>query len=1737
MAEPPSAPDGARPVAAPTGPIGSARLHLIGDLGRGAHTVVHLARRDDDGARFAVKVLDQLPDDGGATLARFRREAALVASIGHPDLPRIHEVGTLDGRAYLVMDLIEGCRLADVLSAGPMPVEQVVQVALDLVGPLSALHGHAMVHRDVKPQNIMITPDGRARLIDFGLAARGSGPAGETPEDAGQAVGTLAYAAPEQTGMLRRPVDARADLYSLGVVLFECLSGLPPFPVDDVGELLRMHAVVPAPDLRGLVPGVPEALAALVARLLAKDPDDRYPDGAHVAAALSEVLPGAGPAPRPDRTGAGLAGRQQEYRQLAEAWRRAVAGHGGVAVIRGQAGVGKTRLAAALLEQAGAEGRRVLTGKAFHQERIPLAVLRRAADAAVSATQLLPGRTASVRLAELRRVAGPAAGVLAGAFPGLREVLGHPAAAVPDSQDELAVVVAGFLVDLARSAGGLVLHLDDVQWLDPVTERVLARLGAELGTAPLLLLCTARDDEDSTARTDQLLAPLRDVVLADLRLGPLQPGPVRELLAAALPGVERDDRLTRLLAGPGGGNPFLTLQYVHAVVDAGLITPSWGSWLLDEAALAELELPGDVLGLVLARLRGLGEEHRGLLMTAAAVGSRFAPALVADVERTPESAVLEVLADACARGLVEPAPGGSFGFVHDRIREALADLDPDALADRHQRIAAALTARMPVLAAADPDDLLALAGHTVAGRPGGDPERARAVCEAAARAALFRHDPAEAVRLIEFTHQLDGTRSPESLVLLGRGLVADGRFPRACEVAELALQEAVDPLLRGEALSVLAHAHRTMWRSLEGAEDVARGLRELGAGLPGNPLLLIASTLRLLLRLAFTPAWPHPRRPVTDPRELARLHLIMDLHGVGAYLGLTAMAPARMMLHTLWGRYWGRRLGPGPEYALVEAWYSFTTGGGGMRRIAARALARASRAAAGQTPALLAFLGHVRGATAYFSGADDGQSWREALRRHGRWMEPWCQSDALATLAMDATCTGHAAHATECWQVAGRWFATDDAQNTWFIVGPAMVQASRGLAADAAEQVRPATPDQLTPGNAAMQALVSAYLLLEQHEVGEPAERAIAQFEALRLKPSMLIRVTRFALAQHAMLRLTQCRLAAAEDREALLEAARLAVGRFRRVALTATMRRYHAIARADLDELGGRPARALSRLAGSDRWARQDAPLLDYEAARVAARASFTLGRPGAARHHVLLARTIARAQGWPHRQRWLDAEFGRDDGEDRPEGIATSGPTSHGVDRVSSEVDRRRLQALQEVGTAASRVLDPLGVARVALDQLIRILGAERALLFLTQPGPDGVEVLQPHLGRDSSGEDLAELSGYGRSLVERVRSEGQPLVITGTEEGAALGAQSVVLHGLRSILVAPLLLDRRLLGVVYLDSRVAKGIFTADDVSILTAVTAYVASSLETARAAELERSVTAARHERDLARQLQDLERTHAQASRLESLGRLAAGIAHEINTPVQFVAHNTQFLAETVTTLTAAMQRLGELAADPVPTGELASTVRGLLEEVDLEYLVEEAPTAIRDSRDGLARVTEIVRAMKDFAHPGAEQAQTDLNQAVTTTVQVCRNEWKYDATVELDLDPDGGLVACHVGELKQAVLNVVVNAAQAVAAARGGREDAPLGLIQVSTRREPGSFRITVRDDGVGMDEHVRQHAFDPFFTTRTVGEGTGQGLSQVHAVVVQHHRGAVELTSAPGAGTTVALVLPLHRSEESGQG
>jgi PAS domain S-box-containing protein len=267
-----------------------------------------------------------------------------------------------------------------------------------------------------------------------------------------------------------------------------------------------------------------------------------------------------------------------------------------------------------------------------------------------------------------------------------------------------------------------------------------------------------------------------------------------------------------------------------------------------------------------------------------------------------------------------------------------------------------------------------------------------------------------------------------------------------------------------------------------------------------------------------------------------------------------------------------------------------------------------------------------------------------------------------------------------------------------------------------------------------------------------------------------------------------------------------------------------------------------------------------------------------------------------------------------------------------------------------------------------------------------------------------------------------------------------------------------------------------------------------------------------------------------AQKLESVGQLAAGIAHEINNPIQFLGDSVAFIRDATSDLLELVATYrAELGALAGPEGDaLRRRLAEADERADLAYLEERLPGAFERTADGIERVASIVRAMKAFAHPSAGVHEpVDINESVRTTLVVARSEYKYVADVELDLDETLPLVSGDAGELNQVLLNVIVNAGHAIADALGC--DGERGTITIATRRLGDHVAIAVTDTGCGIAPDLRERIFDPFFTTKEVGRGSGQGLAIAHSIIVDNHRGRIDVDSTPGVGTTMTVVLPIE--------
>lgn len=274
----------------------------------------------------------------------------------------------------------------------------------------------------------------------------------------------------------------------------------------------------------------------------------------------------------------------------------------------------------------------------------------------------------------------------------------------------------------------------------------------------------------------------------------------------------------------------------------------------------------------------------------------------------------------------------------------------------------------------------------------------------------------------------------------------------------------------------------------------------------------------------------------------------------------------------------------------------------------------------------------------------------------------------------------------------------------------------------------------------------------------------------------------------------------------------------------------------------------------------------------------------------------------------------------------------------------------------------------------------------------------------------------------------------------------------------------------------------------------------------------------------------------QVEKMQSVGRLAAGIAHEINTPIQYIGTNLEFLKESFRDSRELISEYNRIVENGGCTdNKLLKEIENTREDVDWDYLEEEIPQAIQQSQDGIQQISSIVLAMKDFSHPGSnEKEMADINQLIQTTVTVARNEWKNIAELNLDLADDISPVPCQPNEISQVILNMLINAAHAVVQQQQEGDTVEPGAISITTRTVGKFLQIIIADTGGGIPETIRHKIFDPFFTTKEVGKGTGQGLAIAQDIIVNKHGGKLEVEVEESHGTTFIILLPLKLEEQS---
>jgi tetratricopeptide (TPR) repeat protein len=757
-------PETPSPSAVPTS-FANGRYQVKKFLGEGGRKKVYLVHDKvlDRDVAFALIKTERLDD---VTRLRFSREAQVMGRLGdHANIMTIHDMGEEKGQPYIVLPLMPGGDVESLVEKAPegrLPIEQAVGIAKAICRGLEYAHGKGVIHRDIKPGNVWLSGDGTVKVGDFGLALAVDL---SRLTNEGMMVGTYYYMPPEQA--MGGATTARADLYSLGAMLYEMVTGRPPFTGDDMVAVIGQHINTPPVSPNWHRPDLPPALAALIMKLLEKDPQKRPASATEVLETLEAIEAGKAEklSTEQSKTLAEnplyrrvFVGREAELRQLQSAFDAAASGHGSLTMVVGEPGIGKTALCEQLATYVALRGGRALVGHCYEEGSLSLPYL-----AFVEALRTY-AQACDVNL--LREELGPGAPDVARIVSEIRERLRIEPRAKGDPEEEryrLLQAVSDFLGS-AAVAKPLLIVLEDLHSADRGTLEMLEHVARNLGDRRLLLVGTYRDIEvDRTHPLSAALAELRRLPhFGRVLLRGLNADEVRRMLSG-IAGQDVPWGLAEAVHRQTEGNPLFVQEVVRYLAEEGIIEREKGRWRARSDTPVEMRIPDGLRDVIGKRLSGLSESCNKVLSVAAVIGRDFQMEVLQKVAGISDDELFGALEEARKAAVIEERTGAgakvNYRFAHAFFRQTLYE---ETIAPRrirlHQQVARALEEvygnRLDVHAAE-------LAEHFSYSSDRADLEKAVSYGEMAARRATDVYSYGEATRLLEQALKVQEVLDPE----------------------------------------------------------------------------------------------------------------------------------------------------------------------------------------------------------------------------------------------------------------------------------------------------------------------------------------------------------------------------------------------------------------------------------------------------------------------------------------------------------------------------------------------------------------------------------------------------------------------------------------------------------------------------------------------------------------------------------------------------------------------------------------------------------------------------------------------------------------------------------------------------------------------------------------------------------------------------------------------------------------
>jgi predicted ATPase/signal transduction histidine kinase len=1835
-----------------------AGYRFVQELYRGSRTLVYRGIREKDQQRVVIKLLrKEYPSF--YELLQFRNQYIIAKNLQLPGIIIPYSLESYGHSYALIMEDFGGVALTNYTKTHGIKLQEFLKIAIQLAEILHELYRHRVIHKDIKPANILIHPETKqVKLIDFSISSLLPK---ETQEIKNPQIleGTLAYLSPEQTGRMNRGIDYRSDFYSLGVTLFELLIGYLPFHSDDPMELVHCHIAKNPPTFQEIVEAkhlqkessqllieqkvnafcdpnlnskieaieeIPEVIFNIIMKLMAKNAEDRY----QTALGLKHDLESCfnqwqtlgkieiftiGQQDLCDRfiIPEKLYGRETEVQQLLAAFERVSQGHRELMLVAGFSGIGKTAVVNEVHKPIVRQRGYFIKGK-FDQfgRNIPF-------SAFVQAFRDLMGQLLSESDAQLQTwktkilsAVGENGQVLIEVIPELENIIGTQPApqALSGSaaQNRFNLLMQKFVQIFTNIEHPLVIFLDDLQWADSASLKLLQLLMQDTGY--LLILGAYRDNEVSPTHpfiltVDELMKA--GATVNSITLQPLQFTDINQLVADTLNcDLQLAQPLTELVAQKTKGNPFFATQFLKVLHDDQLITfappqlslgQTTGGWQCNITRVKALALTDDVVEFMALQLQKLPPETQEILKLAACIGAQFDLKTLAIISEKLPEITATLLWKALQEGLIIPITevykfftqsestttafgtqemsekldvNATYKFLHDRVQQAAyALIAEDEKKSVHLKIGRLLLNNLQ--GKAQEEKLFEIVDHLNLGKDLIVAQSQKielinlniSAGEKAGKATAYTAFK-DYLKIAKAYLDESEWESRYDLMFKVHKLLAEaeqltGNFEESERLIVIALNKAKTGLEKAELYALWIVQYTTLGQGLMAIQTGEKALKILNISLPQATnieecLHDFFQEVEQTIKENSTEDWLNlPEASLASPRMAIQLlnallpaAYISQQEKLYFWLGVKIVelshqygtVPASSDGFIAYGMFLGSGLGN------YQAGYQFGFLGLQISRKYNK-LDDVSRSCYTFANNIYSWCKLLKGTGEIFdegirAGLESGNFLFIGYTLIYKLLNPFLYGDNLLEILSKLP------------QYLSFVKKNNHTVGEHSILAIKIIIMSLTGQTSSSLEIEDETEKQYLEScqtHQTIYALCHYYILKSMllYLYGQSV-KAISSSQAAEKMIGVL--VSKYQVAIHVFyysLSLIDVYLKSSSDQqEEYWQKLLVNQQRMRTWAeqCPENFQHKYLLLKAEMARITSKKPAAIELYDRAIFLAKKH-QFLNEEALANELAAKFYLewGKEKVAAGYLqeayyCYARWGARAKtdDLENRYRHLlqpilqQQQLNLTPLETIVPPTCTSISTStHSSNTISESLDFASILKAAQV-ISRSIQLDELmaSLTRILLENS----GAKKSVLILLKNGVWQVNAITSINDQANSKasiqtvlncQPLETCQELPKELIQYVKNTQKTLVIDKLQTNIpGVIGNYLLTQQTQSVLCMPILNQSKLIGMVYLENQHLSGVFTNERLNIINLLASQAAISLENAQLYQ------------QMQQALQDLQQTQiqlVQSEKMSALGNLVAGVAHEINNPVSFIAGNINPALEYVKDLLGLIDLYQQIY--PHPQAEIEDEI----EAIELDYVREDLPKLIESMKLGVERIRNISTSLRTFSRADQDyKVPFNLHEGIDSTLLILKHRLKANEVrpaIEV-VTKYGDLpeVKCFPGQLNQVFMNILANAIDAIEESNSGRSFAEIqanpNRLTIQTSVAENQVKITIADNGIGMSEEVKEHIFEHLFTTKAVGKGTGLGLAIAYQIVTEKHGGHIEVESQLGQGSVFVISLPV---------